>query len=151
MQSLTPAQVSEYQEAFKLFDKNNDGKITPAELGVAMRNLGQNPTEADIQKMISDVDHKKKGYVEFEEFVEMMEKKKRETDTEQELRKVFKIFDKNNDGKISSEELRYVMNSLGENLTESDVNEMIRQADKNQDGFVDFQEFKLLMDTLGGI
>lgn len=35
---------SEIKEAFLLFDKDEDGRITVAELGVVMRQLGQKPT-----------------------------------------------------------------------------------------------------------
>lgn len=43
-------------EAFSLFDKDGDGLITTKELGTVMRCLGQNPTEAELQDMINDVD-----------------------------------------------------------------------------------------------
>jgi Ca2+-binding EF-hand superfamily protein len=36
--------VAEFKEAFMLFDKDEDGTITMAELGVVMRSLGQRPT-----------------------------------------------------------------------------------------------------------
>lgn len=36
--------LSEFKEAFMLFDKDEDGTITMAELGVVMRSLGQRPT-----------------------------------------------------------------------------------------------------------
>lgn len=35
---------TEFKEAFMLFDKDEDGTITMAELGVVMRSLGQRPT-----------------------------------------------------------------------------------------------------------
>lgn len=35
---------TEFKEAFMLFDKDHDGRITEAELGVVMRSLGQKPT-----------------------------------------------------------------------------------------------------------
>ena len=37
---LTDAQKAEFKEAFSLFDKDGDGTINPAELGVVMRYLG---------------------------------------------------------------------------------------------------------------
>ena len=49
----TPA---EFKEAFSLFDKDGDGTITTKELGTVMRSLGQNPTEAELQDMINEVD-----------------------------------------------------------------------------------------------
>lgn len=35
---------AEFKEAFMLFDKDEDGTITMAELGVVMRSLGQRPS-----------------------------------------------------------------------------------------------------------
>ena len=53
---LTEEQIAEFQEAFSLFDKDGDGTITTKELGTVMRSLGQNPTEAELQDMINEVD-----------------------------------------------------------------------------------------------
>lgn len=44
------------KQAFSLFDKNGDGKITTKELGTVMESLGENPTEAELKEMISEVD-----------------------------------------------------------------------------------------------
>ncbi len=48
--------VSEYKEAFQLFDKDGSGSITSKELGTVFRTLGQNPSENEIQDMIKMVD-----------------------------------------------------------------------------------------------
>lgn len=42
--------VAEFQEAFQLFDSRGDGKIHVAQIGDALRALGQNPTESDVKK-----------------------------------------------------------------------------------------------------
>ena len=44
------------KEVFSLFDKDNSGTITTQELGTVMRALGQNPTEAELQDMINEID-----------------------------------------------------------------------------------------------
>lgn len=58
--SITPLIMgfvsTEFKEAFKLFDKDGDGTITTKELGTVMRSLGQNPTEAELQDMVNEVD-----------------------------------------------------------------------------------------------
>ncbi len=46
--TLSQEQEAEYREAFALFDANNDGTITVKELGQAMRQLGQNPTDIEL-------------------------------------------------------------------------------------------------------
>lgn len=41
---------SEMQEAFQLFDIRGDNKIHISQIGNALRALGQNPTESDVNK-----------------------------------------------------------------------------------------------------
>ncbi|KAK6042192.1 EF hand, partial [Cooperia oncophora] len=45
IKQLTPEEVDEFREAFMMFDKDGNGTISTKELGIAMRSLGQNPTE----------------------------------------------------------------------------------------------------------
>ncbi|KAI8437082.1 hypothetical protein MSG28_010442, partial [Choristoneura fumiferana] len=73
---LTEEQVAEFKEAFMLFDKDEDGTITMAELGVVMRvfdknndglissvelrhvmtNLGERLSEEEVDDMIREAD-----------------------------------------------------------------------------------------------
>ena len=69
---LTEEQIAEFKEAFSLFDKDGDGTITTKELGTVMRSLGQNPTEAELQDMINEVDANGNGTIDFHEFLTMM-------------------------------------------------------------------------------
>ena len=61
----------------------------------------------------------------------------KELDTEQELLNAFRVFDKDGSGTISSDELRNVLKSLGEDLTDAELDEMIKLADHNGDGSID--------------
>jgi hypothetical protein len=44
VEQLSEEQIAEFKEAFSLFDRDGDGKITSKELGTVMRSLGANPT-----------------------------------------------------------------------------------------------------------
>ena len=47
------------------------------------------------------------------------------------MRQAFDLFDKNLDGKISSDELGCVLRMLGHDYSQDDVDEMIKNADTN--------------------
>ncbi len=56
-----------------------------------MRSLGQNPTEAELQDMINEVDADGNGTIDFTEFLTMMARKMRDTDSEEEIKEAFKV------------------------------------------------------------
>ena len=55
--------------------QDGDGTITTKELGTVMRSLGQNPTEAELQDMINEVDADGNGTIDFPEFLSLMARK----------------------------------------------------------------------------
>jgi len=59
----------------------------------------------------------------------------------EEIREAFQVFDKDGSGSISAQELRQVMNNLGEGLTDVEVDEIIQEADIDGDGEIDYEEF----------
>ncbi|KAG0249048.1 hypothetical protein BG011_009629 [Mortierella polycephala] len=142
---LTETQLAEFKEAFSLFDKDGDGTITTKELGTVMRSLGQNPTEADLQDMVNEVDADGNGTIDFPEFLTMMARKMVDTESEEEIKEAFKVFDKDGNGYISAAELRHVLTNLGERLSDQEVDEMITEADVDGDGQINYDEFVRMM------
>lgn len=69
---LTEEQIADYKEAFSLFDKDGDGIIKVADLGLLVRSLNLNPTESEIAEMQNDVDPDGTGKVDFPEFISLM-------------------------------------------------------------------------------
>ncbi|KAF9343298.1 hypothetical protein BGX34_006951 [Mortierella sp. NVP85] len=95
--------------------------------------------------MINEVDADGNGTIDFPEFLTMMARKMKDTDSEDELKAAFKVFDKDGDGLINGDELADVMKSLGENLSEAEVQKMITEADADGDGRINYAEFVQLM------
>lgn len=83
---------------------------------------------AAVQDMINEVDADGNGTIDFPEFLTMMARKMKTSDSEEEIREAFRVFDKDGNGFISAAELRHVMTNLGEKLTDDEVDEMIREV-----------------------
>ncbi|XP_052769162.1 neo-calmodulin-like [Mya arenaria] len=62
-----------------------------------------------------------------------------------ELRQAFHVFDKDDDGTISTQELGIVMRSLGQDPSEDELQEIVREADTDGDGVIEFDEFIVMM------
>ena len=90
-QILSEDKMSEFKEAFEIFDKDRDGYITTKELGDIMKNLGQSPSEAELQDMINEVDLDGNGTIDFKEFLGLMARKMKESDNEEEIIEVSKF------------------------------------------------------------
>merc|ERR1719511_639995 len=115
------------------------------ELHAAMRRAGQNPTEAEVQDMINEVDVDGSGYLEFPEFCMMMHKKLNDSDQENELKEVFRVFGKDETGCITAEELKFVLTHLPGKVTYKEIDEMIKTVDENGDGKINYQEFRVMI------
>ncbi|KAK7853429.1 caltractin [Quercus suber] len=147
---LSQQKRQEIKEAFELFDTDGSGTIDAKELNVAMRALGFEMTEEQINQMIADVDKDGSGAIDFDEFVHMMTAKIGERDTKEELMKAFHIIDQDKNvmfcsGKISISDIKHMVKELDENFTDDDIKEMIDTADRDRDGEVNVEEFMRIM------
>ncbi|KAK2154552.1 hypothetical protein LSH36_265g00028 [Paralvinella palmiformis] len=125
MARLTEDQIAEYQETFSLFDNRGDGKIFAHQVGEVLRAMGQNPTEAEVKKCgyHSDPDYR----ISFEQFLPILQTvmRNRDTSTLEDFVEGFRVFDKEQNGTMSSAELRHLLTSLGERLTDEEVSDLI--------------------------
>lgn len=89
-----------------------------AQIGDALRALGQNPTESDVKKFtyLLQLDER----VSFEVFLPIYQaiSKSRTSDTADDFIEGLRHFDKDGNGYISSAELRHLLTTLG-NYTEN--------------------------------
>ena len=97
--------VSEYKEAFSLFDKKGTQTIDPTKsLGDLLRSLGKNPTQAQLSEIIPKLHNP----LSFDSFVkEVAEMEFSPVGSVDEFIQGFQVFDKDGNGFISSGELRY--------------------------------------------
>ena len=66
-----------YMEAFQKYDADGSGDIDPEELRLVIEELGEDLEPEEVDKLISDADAVGDGNVNFQEFVHMMNARKR--------------------------------------------------------------------------
>lgn len=142
---MTTQKKQEIKEAFELFDTDGSGTIDAKELNVAMRALGFEMTEEQINQMIADVDKDGSGAIDYDEFEYMMTAKIGERDTKEELMKAFHIIDHDKNGKISALDIKRIAKELGQNFTDREIQEMVEEADQDNDREVSAEEFITMM------
>jgi len=143
---LTKKQKEEIQQAFTACDLDGSGYISPSDLKIALRAMGFEPRKNDVKKLFERFDVECKGKLCFTSFMAAITYKLGERDSKEEILKAFRLFDKDNTGVISFDNLRTVCNELGEGLNDEEIREMIEEADVvDFDGAVSEDEFTKIM------
>jgi len=122
-----------------------DGSVDSSQVSSIMKAIGQNPSEAEIQDMVNQVDKDGTGSIDFPEFLMMMSLKIDSENAEDEIREAFQVFDGDGNGFINRQELACVMSNLGESLTPAEIQGMIDEADVDGDGQINYEEFYNMM------
>lgn len=142
---LTEEQIAEYRDIFDHMDKNKDGSISTDELWAALKQAGLELEEEEVAGLMKELDLNNDGNMDFSEFLAVIARKYKEVDTEEELREVFMVFDRDNKGTITSGEIKYVMNCLNVEFTNEEVDELVVTNDRDGDGMLSFEEFMTVM------
>ncbi|CAF3313747.1 unnamed protein product [Rotaria socialis] len=130
----------DFREAFSLFDDRGDDKIAKHLFGEVVRALGLNPTEAQIKSTTQNLKIDRISFEEFLPLYDSLAKKKDNSMSEEELIEGLKVFDKEQNGNISSAELRHLLTNLGERLTDEEVEQLLTGLeDKN--GLIHYEEW----------
>lgn len=102
-------ELDTWRETFALFDKKGHGFVESNKIGEIMRALGSNPSQAEVAKIIGDIDPKGDKEISFEELVPFMNKhsEKKSANDFTSFCEGFKVFDRENNGMVSVAEIRY--------------------------------------------
>lgn len=147
LKHLTKDQVQEYKEAFRNFDQNGDGSISCKELRTFLKSMGQNPSDADVKKIMKRVDKDESGTIDFSEFIVMMSEQTAtpSSSSSEDFREAFKEFDKDGNGIITVKEFKKAMAKCGEKMSDKKVKEMMKKVDEDGDGCINYKEFVRMM------
>ena len=74
----------ELKEAFKKFDTNGDGSLSPEELEVAIDDFGIGLSKLQMKVLMRDIDRDSDGKIDYNEFVERFSSMAKNHGTEEE-------------------------------------------------------------------
>jgi Ca2+-binding EF-hand superfamily protein len=98
-----------------------------------------------VLQMLEVIDQSEEGEVDFDGFLDLMVARIDGRESQEEIVRIFELFDSNDRGYITVDDLARVVKELGENFTRKELDEMIERADLDQDGAINRQEFVNLM------
>jgi calcium-dependent protein kinase len=136
--------VEELRKVFMEFDENGDGRLTKDEL-IKGLNKVMTPQEAvsEVNRIMDLIDVDGNGFIEYEEFLRASLNKEKIL-TQDNLKIVFNMFDKDKSGKITPQELKNVLGK-DSNISDDVWKEIVGEIDGNGDGEISFNEFKQMM------
>ena len=115
-------------------------------LGSALRALKLNPLQKEIDDFIITFDKEGTGNLTADQLAIIYSRKKKDSDTLDQLLSAFKLLERDGSGNIAVPEFRYFMCRMGEFVPEGDVDEMIKAGDPEGSGKINSEKFaKLLM------
>lgn len=79
------------------------------------------------------------GSIDYQDFLSLVSKSMKQECADEEYAAVFRVYDSDGNGVITSDEFRAAMNSMGENLSKLEAGEMIVEADSDGDGQIDLK------------
>ncbi|OAY56147.1 calcium-binding protein CP1 [Manihot esculenta] len=143
--SVSTKPTSVFRTAFDIIDTDHDEKISRDDLRRFYVGLSSGGVDVDddvIGFMMSVADFNKDGFVEYEEFERVLDVNGKTRGSNKEvLEDVFKLIDKDGDGKLSRDDLKSYMQWAGFDVSDNDIETMMKLGGGDDKGGVCFDDF----------
>mmetsp|Transcript_7370 Transcript_7370/g.10445 ORF Transcript_7370/g.10445 Transcript_7370/m.10445 type:complete len:125 (+) Transcript_7370:180-554(+) len=106
-----------------------------ADVGLAMRAMGALVTGKEIRILLEKYDSDRTGKISQDDYINMLAEIDWKPDSPDEIREAFSPFDKSEDGMLDLEEMKHVLQRIGETLTPEESANFVTMIDNYGDGF----------------
>ena len=147
IRKLSEQEICELREAFNIFDDNSDGSISKNKLHLLLKIFKQKPSENEYINAFESLGIRNKKKMNFNEFLMIIAKLTQNTKINEQryFQKLFDKMDRNKNGRISINEIRYIIRKSNENISEEEIELLIKEVDTDGDGLISFDEFLVFM------
>lgn len=144
---ISKQEQENFGRVFQAFDLDGDQLLSREEIRLGyIQFYKKKLTEKELDDIFKQMDTDQSGFIDYNEFVSASIDKEIVTQNEK-LMEAFKMFDKDNNGAISPQEIKDVL-GFGGNYSEKEIDQLIKEADQNDDGEISFDEFVVMMQSL---
>jgi len=125
-------------EAFEIFDRDNDGKLSKNECASAIRALGKNPSSEELVKVFEGVGEK----VDLGTFKKLYAKKMPLCHEQSKpMLDAFKALDKEGTGQMDVAQLRQILGTLGDVLSADEIDALFKEVGVGAASAVNYADF----------
>ena len=129
-------------EVFDLYDQDNEGYVFSKDALKILSSMGRKIEPEDEFEFLAIVDPKNEGRVTKENFISGVETMYTIPDNFiPEITDAFKVFDKDNDGKLSCKEFKDLLVNLTAEYKDKDIDELFKILDLDIDGYITIDQF----------
>nr|AAD00995.1 spasmin [Vorticella convallaria] len=141
---LTAEDYEQLVHTFEVFDEDGSGTIDPVEINKVLEELGLDKRNPFILNLINGLKDKNKP-IGKDEFIDIIASRVGETKTKDGIRRVFALFDKDENGTVDFEEFKAIAKQLHDPINDDDLLELLHSTHVNHktatnEGF-SFEEF----------
>ena len=137
---------STYKKIFKLYDEDNDGFVDFVYLSEMMRSAGAIFLDNDLERPMETIRNNNGADIFTEkDYTELCLKFTNTDETVEDLIEAFKFWDTDNSGRVSTDDIKRALTTLGDKLSEDEINALVKEADPNNIGAIDYEHYSKIL------
>ena len=137
---------SMYTKIFKLYDEDNDGYVDISFLAEMMRSAGAIFLDNELEKPMERLRSNNGGdFFSQKDYEDLCMEFTKNEDTPEDLMEAFKFWDTDGSGKVTTEEIRTALTTLGDVSSEDEINALIKEADPTNIGVIDYEYYSKVL------